>query len=43
MQKGIRIEMPGTVLEVPVRAFNLCDVCTFKSQFDIVLLTNEGL
>src|SRR3984885_9577209 len=36
--KGIRIEMPGTVLEVPVRAFNLCDVCTFKSQFDIVLL-----
>jgi 2-dehydropantoate 2-reductase len=36
--KGVRIEMPGRVLEVPVRAFNLCDVCTFKSQFDIVLL-----
>jgi len=35
---GLRIEMPGRVLEIPVRAFNLCDVCTFKTQFDVVLL-----
>jgi 2-dehydropantoate 2-reductase len=37
-RKGIRIEMPGKQLEVEVRAFNLCDVCTFKTQFDVVLL-----
>jgi 2-dehydropantoate 2-reductase len=35
---GIRIEMPNMTLELPVRAFNLCDVCTFAHQFDIVLL-----
>jgi 2-dehydropantoate 2-reductase len=35
---GVRVEMPGEVLTVPVRAFNLCDVCTFREQFDIVLM-----
>jgi 2-dehydropantoate 2-reductase len=30
--------MPGEVLTVPVRAFNLCDVCTFREQFDVVLM-----
>jgi len=37
-QRGIRIEMPGATLEQGVRAFNLCDVCTFTAQLDIVLL-----
>ena len=34
----VRIEMPEETLEVPVRVYNLCDVCTFDEQFDIVLL-----
>ena len=37
-EHGARIEMPGEVLTVPVRAFNLCDVCTFIDRFDIVLM-----
>ena len=37
-ERGARIEMPGEVLTVPVRAFNLCDVCTFTDRFDIVLM-----
>ena len=35
---GVRIEMAHETLEVPVRAFHLCDVSTFDEQFDIVLL-----
>ncbi len=35
---GIRIEMPDETLHLPVRAFHLCDVCTFTEPFDIVLL-----
>jgi 2-dehydropantoate 2-reductase len=37
-QRGLRIEMPEETLEVEVRAFNLCDVCTFTDKFDVVLL-----
>jgi 2-dehydropantoate 2-reductase len=37
-QRGLRIEMPDETLELPVRAHHLCDLCTFKEQFDIVLL-----
>jgi 2-dehydropantoate 2-reductase len=37
-RRGIRIEMPDMTLELPVQAFNLCDVCTFTERFDIVLL-----
>lgn len=37
-QRGIRIEMPGETQETAVRAYNLCDVCTFTTQFDVVLL-----
>ena len=37
-ERGIRIEMPDETLQVPVRAYNLCDVCTFRTQFDVVLL-----
>jgi 2-dehydropantoate 2-reductase len=36
--RGIRIEMPEKVLEVPVRAFNVCDVATFTERFDVVLV-----
>ena len=35
---GARIRMPEETLEVPVRAYNLCDVCTFTEPFDIVLV-----
>ena len=35
---GARIEMPDEVLTVPVRAFNICDVCTFTQRFDTVLM-----
>ena len=37
-QNGIQIEMPAETLQVPVRAFNLCDISTFDEKFDIVLL-----
>jgi 2-dehydropantoate 2-reductase len=37
-QRGIRIEMPGETLELPVRAYHICDVCTFTEQFDVILL-----
>lgn len=37
-RNGIRIEMPDETQVTPVRAYNLCDVCTFRHQFDIVLL-----
>ena len=35
---GIRIEMPEETLEVPVRAYHLCDISTFDEKFDVVLL-----
>lgn len=37
-KNGVRIEMPNRTLVTPVRAYNLCDVCTFTEQFDIVLM-----
>jgi 2-dehydropantoate 2-reductase len=39
---GARIEMPEETLQVPVRAYNLCDVCTFTEPFDIVLLVTKA-
>ncbi len=41
-QNGVRIELPGEILQQPVRAYNLCDVCTFKQPFDIVLLVAKA-
>jgi 2-dehydropantoate 2-reductase len=35
---GARIEMPDQTVQVPVRAYNLCDVATFTERFDIVLV-----
>jgi 2-dehydropantoate 2-reductase len=37
-RRGIRIEMPESTIETPVRAYNLCDVCTFREKFDVVLM-----
>ena len=37
-ERGVRIEMPDQTLQAPVRAYNLCDVCTFRDQFEVVLL-----
>jgi 2-dehydropantoate 2-reductase len=39
---GVRIEMPDETLVVPVRACNLCDVCTLRDRFDIVLLVTKA-
>jgi len=40
--RGLRIVMPQETLELPVRAFNLCDVCTFTERFDVVLLVTKA-
>ncbi len=40
--RGLRIEMPEETLHLPVRACNLCDVCTFTERFDIVLLVTKA-
>jgi 2-dehydropantoate 2-reductase len=37
-KNGVRIEMPKETVRTPVRAYNLCDVCTFDEAFDVVLL-----
>jgi 2-dehydropantoate 2-reductase len=37
-RQGLRIEMPDATLQLPVQAFHLCDICTFREQFDIVFL-----
>ena len=41
-QRGARIVMPDETLVVPVRAYNLCDVCTFTEPFDIVILVSKA-
>lgn len=35
---GVRIEMPDDTLVQQVRAYHLCEVCTFDEKFDVVLL-----
>jgi 2-dehydropantoate 2-reductase len=37
-ERGVRIEMPDETLVQRVTAYNLCDVCTFREPFDVVLL-----
>jgi 2-dehydropantoate 2-reductase len=39
---GLRIEMGDDVQHVPVRAYHLCDVCTFDEKFDVVLLAMKA-
>lgn len=41
-ERGLRIEMPDEILQLPVRAHNLCDVCTFTEKFEIVLLVTKA-
>lgn len=36
--RGVRVEMPGETLEVPVRVMHLCEVATLRLQFDVVLV-----
>jgi 2-dehydropantoate 2-reductase len=35
---GLKISMPDQEQHVKVRAFHLCDVCTFQEPFDVVLI-----
>ena len=35
---GLKITMPDREQHVKVRAHHLCDVCTFREPFDVVLL-----
>jgi 2-dehydropantoate 2-reductase len=35
---GVRIVMPDETLQVPVRAYDLCDVATLTKAFDVVLV-----
>src|SRR5215510_5477984 len=35
---GLKITMPEKEQHVQVRAFHLCDVCTFREPFDVVLI-----
>lgn len=37
-EHGVCIEMPEETVTTPVRAYHLCDVCTFDEKFDVVLL-----
>lgn len=41
-QKGVTQVMPDETLVTPVRAYHLCDVCTFTDAFDIVLLVTKA-
>jgi 2-dehydropantoate 2-reductase len=41
-KNGARIEMPDDTIVQPVRAYNLCDVCTFTEPFDVVLLVAKA-
>lgn len=41
-EQGIRIEMPEKTEVTQVRAYNLCDVCTFTQPFDVVLLVMKA-
>ena len=39
---GLRVELPGETVTVPVAAFHLCDVATLRAPFDIVFLGVKG-
>ena len=41
-EEGLRISMPDEDLQVPVRAYHLCDVCTLNQTFDVVLLVSKA-
>ncbi len=37
-ENGVRIEMPEETVTTQVRAYHLCEVCTFDEKFDAILL-----
>src|SRR5262245_56763908 len=39
---GLRINMPDRQLQLPVRAYHLCHVCTLNQTFDVVLLAMKA-
>ena len=39
---GLRVQLPDAELHAAVRAFHLCEVCTLKAPFDIVLMTAKS-
>ena len=39
---GLRVEMPGETVTVPVAAYHVCEVATLREPFDIVLLGVKG-
>jgi 2-dehydropantoate 2-reductase len=39
---GLRIQLDGNEQHVQVRAYHLCEVCTFQEKFDIVLLAMKA-
>jgi len=39
---GLHVSMPEEELYAPVQAIHLCDLCTVKGQFDVVLLTAKS-
>ena len=41
-EHGVRIEMPDETVTTQVRAFHLCEVCTFDEPFDVVLLVMKA-
>jgi 2-dehydropantoate 2-reductase len=41
-QNGVRIEMPEETVTTQVRAYHLCEVCTFDEPFDVVFLVMKA-
>ena len=37
-RRGVRIELPDAVLEVPVAAYHLCEVAEMRHRFDVVFV-----
>jgi len=37
-QSGITIVMPEETINTKVKAYNLCDVCTFNKKFDVIFI-----
>lgn len=41
-RSGLKITMPEAELQVAVRAYHLCDLCTLNETFDVVLLAMKA-
>ena len=40
--RGVKVTMSDREIQVPVRAFHLCDLASMKREFDIVFLTAKS-